>query len=108
MNIVYLVRNDNGPQVRTVLTREDTGLPVDLRESTVKLKLKKAGTSAVIAEITAMTLSDFLNGEALFLFDSTVLANPAGQYKAEIEAAFDNGNIETVYDELALILRDDY
>jgi hypothetical protein len=108
MTTVYLVRNDNNSQFKVTLTREDTGAVIDLRNSTVRLKVKRKGTSTALLTITALGGSDFQNGQAVFSFDSAALSISAGEYLGEIETTFTSGNIETTYDEITLVVRDDY
>jgi Fe-S cluster assembly iron-binding protein IscA len=108
MNIVYLVRNDNDCQLSVTLTREDTGLVINLTSATVRLKVKRKGTSIVQYTITALNFSDFANGQAVFSFSSANLTLPAGQYIGEIEISYTSGGIETVFEEIPIVLRDDY
>ncbi|MFZ9066254.1 MAG: hypothetical protein ACO23R_02660 [bacterium] len=108
MSVIYLVRNDNNSQLKVTLTREDTGAQIDLRTATVRLKIKRKGTNAVLLTLTALEISDLENGEAIFNFDSTALAISAGEYLGEVETTFASGTIETTYDELSFLVRDDY
>ena len=108
MTTVYLVRNDNNSQLKVTLTREDTGAVINLTNSTVRLKVKRKGTSSVLLTLIAVGSSDFQNGEAVFSFDSSALSISAGEYLGEIETTFTSGNIETTYDEITLVVRDDY
>ena len=108
MTTVYLVRNDNNSQLKVTLTREDTGAVINLTNSTVRLKVKRKGTSSVLLTLIAAGSSDFQNGEAVFSFDSSALSISAGEYLGEIETTFTSGNIETTYDEITLVVRDDY
>jgi hypothetical protein len=106
MNMIYLVRNDNGSQLKVTLTREDTGSVIDLTQAIVRLKVKRKGTATVLLTLTALSDSNFQNGEAVFNFTNITIT--AGEYRGEIETTFNSGNIETTYDEIAFIVRDDY
>jgi hypothetical protein len=108
MTTVYLVRNDNNSQFKVTLTREDTGAVINLTNSTVRLKVRRKGTSTALLTLIAINGSNFANGEAVFNFDSTALSISAGEYVGEIETTFTSGNIETTYDEITLMVRDDY
>lgn len=108
MNTVYLVRNDNNSQLKVTLTREDTGSVIDLTSATVRLKIKRKGTSTVLLTLTAIESSDFENGQAIFSFTASNLAIAAGEYSGEIETSFVGGTIETTYDEIDFVIRDDY
>lgn len=110
MNTLYLVQGDNGTQVKIEITRDDTGLPVDLTGATPALKFKKKNTGTVLATInSAVTdLEDLEAGIAIFQFTAETLAITAGDYVAEIEVTFDDGTVETVYEELQFTVREDY
>jgi len=107
---VYLVQGDAGSQVKATITREDTGSAVDLTDATPRLKFKKKNTTTVLATIasSASSPSDLESGVAIFAFTSTHLDVAPGQYVGEIEVSFDSGNIETVYEELDIMVREDY
>ena len=110
MDTLYLVQGDNGSQVKVVITRDDTGLPVNLTGATPTLKFKKKNTSNVLTSINSSTsLSAELEaGIALFQFDSTSLDITAGDYVGEVQITFTDGNVETVYEELEFTIREDY
>ena len=105
----YLVKDDNGTQIKATITREDTGNTVNLENATVRLKFRAVGSSTVLSTLTSTSSSvDAAEGIAVFVFTSSDLNVPAGSYEGEIEATFDNGNIETVYEKLEFYLRDDF
>lgn len=110
MDTLYLVQGDNGSQVKVVITRDDTGLPVNLTGATPTLKFKKKNTSNVLTSINSSTSlsSELEAGIALFQFDSTALEITPGDYVAEVQITFSDGNIETVYEELEFTIREDY
>lgn len=110
MDTLFLVKGDNGTQVKIEITRDDTGLPVDLTGATPTLKFKKKNTGTVLAAInSAVTdIDDIEAGIAIFQFTSETLAITAGDYVAEIEVIFDDGTVETVYEELQFTVREDY
>lgn len=110
MDTLYLVQGDNGSQVKVVITRDDTGLPVNLTGATPTLKFKKKNTSSVLTSINSSTSlsSELEAGIALFQFDATALEITPGDYVAEVQITFSDGNIETVYEELEFTIREDY
>lgn len=108
MTTVYLVQSDTGSQIKVTLTREDTGNAVDLRDSTVLLKFKKKNTSNVLSTITANAGSDFENGEAIFIFSGSDTDISAGDYVGEIEVTFSEGSIESVFETLDIVVREDF
>jgi hypothetical protein len=107
---VYLVQGDAGSQVKAIITREDTGLPVDLSDATPRLKFKKKNTTTVLATITSIASSpdDLEAGVAVFAFTSTHLDVAPGEYVGEIEVSFNSGSIETVYEQITIMVREDY
>lgn len=110
METLFLVQGDNGSQVKVEITRDDTGLAVNLVGSTPTLKFKKKNTANVLASInSSVTDTDDLEaGVAIFQFNSSALEINAGDYVGEIQITFDDGTIETVYEELQFTLREDY
>ena len=110
MSTFYLVQGDNGSQIKTTITRSDTGEPVDLRSATPRLKFKKRNSSTVLTTINSSTTAEEekQNGICRFAFGSSDLDINAGEYLAEIEISFNDGTIETVYEELEFTLREDY
>lgn len=110
MDTLYLVQGDNGSQVKIVLTRDDTGDPVDLTGATVTLKFKKRNSASILSSInsSAFETSDLEGGVAIFVFNSIALDIASGNYVGEVEITFSNGNIETVYEELEFLVREDY
>tara|TARA_R110000822_G_scaffold288253_1_gene409481 strand:- start:1978 stop:2304 length:327 start_codon:yes stop_codon:yes gene_type:complete len=108
MDTLYLVQNDNGAQVKVTVTREDTGAVVNLSGSTVVLKFKRRNTPNLLSSIVAEVLSDFENGEAIFNFNASALDIASGDYVGEVEVTFNTGAIETVFEELEFVVREDY
>jgi hypothetical protein len=105
MDTLYLVQNDSGAQVKVTVTRDDTGAVVNLTGATVLLKFKRRNTSNILSTIQAEVLSDFENGEAIFNFNGTSLDIPSGDY---VGVTFSSGAIETVFEELEFLVREDY
>ena len=107
---VYLVQGDAGSQVKATITRADTGSALDLTEATARLKFKKKHTSTVLRTITSSTTSasDLLAGIAVFVFSSSALDVSPGDYVGEIEVTYDSGDIETVYEQIEIMVREDF
>lgn len=110
MDTLYLVQSDNGSQIKIVITRDDTGAAVDLTNATPTLKFKKKSTSSVLASINSSTSleSELEAGIALFQFDTSALNITAGDYVGEVQVSFADGSVETVYEELDFVVREDY
>jgi len=108
--MLYLVQDDIGTQLKAVLTREDDGVAVNLTDATVRLKFRARGSTTVLFTLSSITTSDEdkENGIAVFQFGSGNLAIDEGKYEGEIEATFDNGSIETVFEKLEFYVRADF
>ena len=110
MSTYYLVSGDDAPQIKVTLTRDATGDVIDITDKTVRLKFRKKGTATVLTTITSTSAgSDLTNGIAIFVWGNTDLDITAGNYEAEVEMT-DNisGVVETVYETLSFVVRDDF
>jgi len=105
-----LVQGDTGPQIRAVITRDDTGDAVDMSGATVRLRFRRKGTETVLFTLTATDVGQDLlqDGVAVFKFTAGDLDLPAGSYEGELEITFPDSNIETVYELLEFDLREDF
>jgi hypothetical protein len=109
-DMIYLVKDDNGSQLECRITREDTDSPVDLTGATARLKFRKKRTTTILFTLTSITIAaiDLQNGQAVFQFSGANLDLAPGFYEGEVEVAFLNGNIETIYELIDFQLRDDF
>jgi hypothetical protein len=108
--MIYLVKDDNGTQVECIVTRDNTGLPVDLTGATALLKFRRVGTSTILFTLTNISDDqvDLEAGQAVFQFSAANLDLPGGLYEAEVEVTFSNSNIETVYEIIDFQVRADF
>jgi len=108
--MIYLVKDDNGTQVECIVTRDNTGLPVDLTGATALLKFRRVGTSTILFTLTNISDEqvDLEAGQAVFVFSAANLDLAAGLYEGEVEVTFANTNIETVYEVIDFQVRDDF
>jgi hypothetical protein len=108
--MIYLVKDDNGTQVECIVTRDNTGLPVDLTGATALLKFRRVGTSTILFTLTNISDDqvDLEAGQAVFQFSAANLDLPGGLYEAEVEVTFLNSNIETIYEIIDFQVRDDF
>lgn len=105
----YLVQDDVGTQIKATLTRENDGSTIDLSSATVVLKFRKKGVATVLTTLTSIaSAGDAANGIAVFAFGEGDLAVTEGKYEGEIEATFQNGNIESVFEILEFHVRTDF
>ena len=110
MSTFFLVKNDNGSQIKATITRSDTGEAVDLSSATPRLKFKKRNTANVLATIDSFTslTEDQEAGICQFAFNTAALDITAGDYVGEIEITFSDGTIETIFEELDFTVREDF
>lgn len=108
--IIELVKDDNGTQIECIITRDNTGLPVDLTGAVARLKFRKKRTTTVLFNLTNIIEEpvDLEAGQAVFQFSAANLDIEAGLYEGEVEVTFPNANIETVYEIINFQVRDDF
>ena len=109
-DMIYLVKDDKGSQVECIITRDNTGLPVDLTNATVRLKFRKKRTTTILFTLTNIVDDqvDLDEGQAVFAFSAANLDLEAGFYEGEVEVTFANTNIETVYEIIDFQVRADF
>jgi hypothetical protein len=109
-DMIYLVKDDNGSQVECIITRDNTGDPVDLTGATARLKFRKKRTTNILFTLTNIVDDqvDLEAGQTVFVFSAQNLDLEAGLYEGEVEVTFANSNIETVYEVIDFQVRDDF
>jgi len=109
MSTINLVQGDTGPQIKVTVTREDTGAAVDMSGGTVRLKVRKRGSSTLAFTLLALdTGTNLENGIALFTFNTGDLDVPPGNYQGEVEITFEDSTVETIYETLDFFVREDF
>lgn len=127
---IKLVQGDTRPQVKCVITDENTGQVVDLSGATIRLKFRLAETVDVLFTLTGYlqagledangNVTQQLQGEAYatpgkggrvaFQFSTGNLNIDPGAYEGEIEITFPapNAGIQTVYSPLKFTVREQF
>lgn len=109
MTTIYLVQGDTGPQIRITVTREDTGSVIDVSGGSAKLKVRKTGSTSAAFTLTTTTGSDLQIGVLVFSLDGGQLATiAAGNYEGEVEITFSDGSVETVFERVDIVIREDF
>lgn len=110
MTTIYLVQGDTGPQIQINVTREDTGTAVDVSGGSAALKVRKKGASALAFTLTASDVGDNLqDGILYFSLDGGQLATiAAGSYEGELELTLGDSTVETVYEKVDIVIREDF
>jgi len=108
-DVIRLVAGDEKPVVILTLTDDITGGVIDLSNSTttISVKFRAAGTTTVLSTITFTKLRGGTTGQVQFDFNGDVLDVDAGQYEGENQISF-NGQIQTVFDVLRFVVRDNF
>ena len=108
MTTINLVSGDTRPSIEITLTRQDTGVAIDLSSATVQMKFRKKGTNTVLLTKTSVASSDDAeNGKAVFQWASGDLDIASGSYEGEVSFTI-GSNTETVIELLDFYLRDDF
>jgi len=110
VSTIYLVQGDTGPQIYISVTREDTGDAIDVSGGSARLKVRKKGSTALEFTLTAADIgSNLEEGNLYFSLDGGQLATIAsGNYEGEVELTFSDGVIETVYEPVNIVIREDF
>jgi hypothetical protein len=104
---IKLVQGDTRPQIKVNLTEEDTGNIIDLTGATVTLHFRAVGGTTPLFS-RAGVVTNAVQGEAVFIWQSGDLNLDAGEYEAEVEVYWAASNArQTVYDLLKFRLRED-
>ncbi len=104
-----LVQNDQAPQIRAALTRDDDGSVINFSGGSCALKFRAKGSTTILFTLAAADVGSFFaDGIAIFSFSNDQLDIPEGYYEGEIEITYQNGNVETVYKVLDFYLRADF
>jgi len=105
----YLVQGDDAPQIKVTLTRDVTGDIIDLTGATVRFKMRRKGTDTLlITRTSASNDAQKEAGIAIFEWGDTDLDINAGMEKDEIEISYASGIVETVYEMLDFVVREDF
>jgi hypothetical protein len=110
VSTIYLVQGDTGPQIFITVTREDTGVAVDVSSGTARLKVRKKGTDTVLFTLVASDVGENLeSGNLYFSLDGGQLATiAAGNYEGELELTLADSTVETVYERVDIVIREDF
>jgi len=109
MTTLFLVQGDTGPQVQVNLTRADTGSAVDCSGGTCTMKVRARGSDATLFTMTAANIGTNLqDGKLIFSVSNNLATIDAGSYEGEVNVVFSDGTIETVFEVVDLVIRDDF
>lgn len=125
---IKLVQNDTQPPLVLSLKRKPSDDPLDFSNAgdVVRLKMRAVGSTTLQETVVGTKLTGFLKdngtidtdapynvagagGRAQFDWAGTsALAGDAGRYEGEIEITYNDGTVETVYEELRFTIREEF
>jgi hypothetical protein len=107
--VTVTLRDSNKAASGQTLDAEDptTWDPIDLTGATVRMRIRKVGSTTVTSTLTMTVLSPATDGKATTNFPSGTLSE-AGVFEAEVEVTYSGGGKQTVNDLLKLKIRDDF
>ena len=122
---IKLVQGDTRPQLKFVITDENTGEAQDLTGATPRLKFRAVGSNDVLftrvgtllaglelesGQVSYAAPYDISGAGGRVAFDFAVgnLDIAAGAYEGEIELTFTDGAIQTVFKVQKFTLREDF
>ncbi len=107
--LTVTLRDSNKAATGKTLDAEDptTWDPIDLSGATVRMRIRKVGTTTVASTLTMIIVGSASDGKASTNFPSGTLSE-AGVFEAEVEIEYSTGAKQTVHDLLKLKVRDDF
>lgn len=103
------VQGDTGPQIRLLLTNDDTNTPTNLTGATATLHFRAAGdTTVLFSRLLYINSSNATAGEAILQWQTSDLDQVAGVYEGEVEVVKADGLRETLYETLRFRIREDF
>ena len=110
MSTIYLVQGDTGPQIQISITRDGTGSAVDISGGSAALKVKRKGTDSLAFTLNASNVGDNLeNGILYFSLDGGQLSSiTPGSYEGEVELTLGDSTVETVFEKVDIVIREDF
>jgi hypothetical protein len=106
--MIGLVKNDTGPQLRFQITERTDNVPVDLTGATVTLHFRAKGKKTVLFSRAASIDNPPSAGSAIFVFHTGDLNLEPGIYEGEVEVVLGSGLRETIYEVVDFELRDEF
>lgn len=110
MAVIKLVRGDTRPTLVMTVRDATTDLPLNLTGATVRLKFRQVveeGVTPVLKATIVCTITDAPNGALQAVWPATAL-DTAGNFEGEIEVTFPDTTVQTVYDKLKFLVREDF
>ena len=106
---IKLVQGDNLPYIRLTLTDPLSGLPINLSDPgiVVRVYFRATGSVTVLSTIVCEKINGGSTGQVRFNFGAGVLDVEPGPYEGEVEVDFE-GQTQTVYEVLKFNVRSQF
>lgn len=106
----FTLRDSNTAASGKTLDPDDpsTWAPIDLTDSTVKVRFRKLGDSTVLDTMICGKHAPYSDGRVSMQWNPTTLEVPAGTYEGEIEITDSTDGVMTIFDKLKFKVRDDF
>lgn len=108
MATIKLVRNDTAPQIRLTFIDSLTSAAIDLTSATVTLHFRAVNSTTLLFSRNAVVQAPTTSGIAILVWDPSDLDQPAGEYEGEIEVTLQDGSVETMFDPLQFVIREEF
>lgn len=103
-NTIYLVTDDTLPTLELTIVEAETDTAVDVSGASVRFRVRERGNTLEKFSINCV-VTDGAAGEVQATFPSGALDAP-GVFEAEVEVTFPSGGIQTTYELLKLVIRE--
>lgn len=110
-DVMRLVRNDTGPQIKLTLVDDVSEDAVDLTGAGVTVYVRpisSTGAVSVTREAEVLDSVDAADGKATVIWETGDLDLKAGDYGMEVKVTFPDATVQTVWELLRLRIREPF
>lgn len=105
--VIKLVQGDTRPTLKVTITDQNSNdAPVNISGANIRLKFREMDGTLLLDTLTGIVI-DGANGVCLFFWNPNTLVN-AGDYEGEIEITYEAGSIQTVFDLVYFVVREQF
>ena len=104
--IIRLVQGDTRPTLLVNITDSQTDQPIDITGCDVRLLLREVDSNAPARSIVG-AVANGISGTCVFQWEPQDLS-VAGDFEGEVEITFPDGRIQTVFDSLYFVIREQF
>jgi glutamine phosphoribosylpyrophosphate amidotransferase len=104
---IKLVQGDNAPDLYVTLVNSSTNTKLNVSTASVVMKFREQYGTELKAEITGTKPNGGSDGVVSFTWPDGAL-DTAGNFEGEIEITYQDGKIQTIYEVLKFIVRNQF